>query len=112
MIDTRIRLPDAPAIPGHVVRAFDPTRDYPSFASLIAAAHRADAIDDLPSAEAIRVAPDRAVWPGTGRDHRVRSGQPGALRGSRHGRRSNRPAPGHPPEPHFGCGAARCADVW
>jgi ribosomal protein S18 acetylase RimI-like enzyme len=55
MIDTRIRLPDAPPIAGLVVRAFDPARDYPAFADLIGAAHRADGIDDLPSAEAIRV---------------------------------------------------------
>jgi mycothiol synthase len=55
MIDTRIRLPDAPPIDGLVVRAFDPTRDYPPFAALISMAHQADRIDYLPSAESVRV---------------------------------------------------------
>jgi mycothiol synthase len=55
MIETRIRLPDVPPIEGLVVRAFDPTRDYPPFAALIGAANRADGVDELPTAEGVQV---------------------------------------------------------
>jgi ribosomal protein S18 acetylase RimI-like enzyme len=54
MIDTRIRLPDAPAIPGLRFRMFDTARDYPAFAALVADANRADGVEYLPSVEGLR----------------------------------------------------------
>jgi mycothiol synthase len=54
MIDTAIQLPDAPPIPGLRFRMFDPSRDYPAFVALIAAANLADAVDYLPSIDGLR----------------------------------------------------------
>lgn len=54
MIDTRIQLPDAPAIPGLRFRMFDPGRDYDAFVELVGEANRADGVDYLPSVEGLR----------------------------------------------------------
>jgi mycothiol synthase len=54
MIDTRIELPDGPAIPGLRFRMFDTERDYDAFVDLIAEANRADGIDYLPTVESLR----------------------------------------------------------
>jgi mycothiol synthase len=54
MIDTRIELPDGPAIPGLRFRMFDTERDYDAFVDLIAEANRADGIDYLPTVEGLR----------------------------------------------------------
>lgn len=55
MIDSSTRLPDAPAISGLRFRMFDPGRDYAPFVALLTAAHRADGVEYLPSAESLRV---------------------------------------------------------
>src|SRR4051812_41783982 len=55
MIDSPTELPDAPRIDGIVARLFDPTRDYPRLAALIGAAHLADGVDYLPTADGLRV---------------------------------------------------------
>ena len=54
MIDTRIQLPDAPAIPGLRFRMFDPGRDYEAYVDLRASANRADGVDWLPTVEGLR----------------------------------------------------------
>ena len=54
MIETRIELPDAPAIPGLRFRMFDPAHDYERFVDLLAVANRADGIDELPTVEGLR----------------------------------------------------------
>lgn len=54
MIETRIQLPDAPAIPGLRFRMFDPDRDYEAFVGLIAVANRADGVDYLPTVDGLR----------------------------------------------------------
>lgn len=54
MIESDIRLADAPAIPGLRFRAFDPERDYEGFVQLIHACHLADGIDWLPTAASMR----------------------------------------------------------
>jgi mycothiol synthase len=55
MIETRIQLPDAPAIPGLRFRMFDPARDYEAYADLIGEANRVDGVDYLPVADNLRV---------------------------------------------------------
>jgi mycothiol synthase len=54
MIETRIQLPDAPAIPGLRFRMFDPARDYESLVELLCEAHLADGVDYLPTVEGLR----------------------------------------------------------
>ena len=54
MIDTRIQMPDAPAIPGLRFRMFDPARDYPAFVELVCEANLADGVDYLPTVEGLR----------------------------------------------------------
>jgi mycothiol synthase len=54
MIDTRIQLADAPAIPGLRFRMFDPGRDYEALANLIAEANVADEVEYIPSVEGLR----------------------------------------------------------
>ena len=54
MIETRIQLPDAPAIPGLHFRMFDTARDYPAFVELVKAANLADGVDYIPSVEGLR----------------------------------------------------------
>jgi mycothiol synthase len=46
---------DAPAIPGLVLRAFDPGRDYPGLVDLIREANLADGIDWLPTVDQLRI---------------------------------------------------------
>lgn len=55
MIDTRIVLPDAPAIPGLIFRPFDPSRDYEALADLVGEANLTDGVDWLPTVENLRV---------------------------------------------------------
>ncbi|HET7029416.1 MAG TPA: GNAT family N-acetyltransferase [Candidatus Limnocylindrales bacterium] len=55
MIDQRILLPSAPAIPGLVARPFDPGRDYPALAELMGIANQADGVEFILGAEALRV---------------------------------------------------------
>ncbi len=45
MIESHVRLPDAPAIAGLRFRGFDPERDYDAFVELIHECHLADGID-------------------------------------------------------------------
>src|SRR5260221_825009 len=54
MIDTGIRLQDAPAIPGLTFRMFSPARDYEAYADLIGVANRADGIDYIPTVDGLR----------------------------------------------------------
>ena len=55
MIETRIQLPDAPAISDLRFRMFDPARDYEAYADLIGEANRADGVDEVPTADNLRV---------------------------------------------------------
>jgi mycothiol synthase len=54
MIETRIQIPDAPAIPGLRFRMFDPARDYDAFVDLACAANVADGVDYLPTIDGVR----------------------------------------------------------
>ena len=54
MIQSPIRLPDAPDIAGLHLRMFDPGRDYPAIVDLIAVANTFDQVDYLPSEEGLR----------------------------------------------------------
>ena len=54
MIDTTIRLPDAPEIPGLRFRMFDRDRDYDAWAGLIAVANTADGVEYLPTVDSLR----------------------------------------------------------
>jgi mycothiol synthase len=54
MIETEIRLPDAPDIPGLRFRMFDPGQDYEALAGLITEANVADRVDYVPSVEGLR----------------------------------------------------------
>ena len=54
MIETRIQLADAPAIPGLRFRMFDPARDYEAFVALVGEANRIDRIDYLPTVGNLR----------------------------------------------------------
>jgi len=54
-IETGLRLPDAPAIPGLTFRPFDLTDDFEAYADLLREANRADGVDYLPVADDLRV---------------------------------------------------------
>ncbi|MDQ3127647.1 MAG: GNAT family N-acetyltransferase [Chloroflexota bacterium] len=54
MIDVRIQLPDAPAIPGLRFRMFEPGRDDERLVDLIRAANTADGVDYIPTVENLR----------------------------------------------------------
>ncbi len=54
MIETRILLPDAPAISDLRFRMFDRARDYEAYADLIDEANRADGVDFFPTVEGLR----------------------------------------------------------
>lgn len=54
MIDTRIQLPDAPAIPGLRFRMFDPGRDYAALVDLMREANTIDRLDYIPTVENLR----------------------------------------------------------
>jgi len=55
MIETRIQLPDAPAIPGLRFRMFDPAGDYEAYADLLGEANRVDGVDYAPAADVLKV---------------------------------------------------------
>ncbi len=55
MIETRIVVHDAPAIPGLIFRTFDPGRDYDAFVDLVGEANRADGVAYLPTPENLRI---------------------------------------------------------
>ena len=55
MIEARIQLADAPAIPGLRFRMFDRTRDYEAFVALVGEANRTDRIDYLPTVANLRL---------------------------------------------------------
>ena len=55
MIETRIQLPDAPAIPGLRFRMFDRARDYEAYADLLGEANRFDGVDYAPAADVLKV---------------------------------------------------------
>ncbi|HEV7810378.1 MAG TPA: GNAT family N-acetyltransferase [Candidatus Limnocylindrales bacterium] len=55
MIAARIELTDAPAVPGLLIRPFDPTRDYPAIAAVIREADLEDSVDYAPSPEQLAI---------------------------------------------------------
>jgi len=54
MIGTRIDIDDAPAIPGLVLRPFDPATDYPGLVDLLREANLTDGVDYVPTEETLR----------------------------------------------------------
>ncbi|MBA2720850.1 MAG: GNAT family N-acetyltransferase [Chloroflexi bacterium] len=54
MIDTHVRLPDAPAIPRLSFRMFDPGRDYAPLVELIREANQVDELDYIPTVDNLR----------------------------------------------------------
>jgi mycothiol synthase len=54
MIETRPRLPDAPAISGLRFRMFDPGHDYEALIELMTEANTTDGVDYLPTVESLR----------------------------------------------------------
>lgn len=54
MIDQRILLPDAPAIPGLRFRMFDPASDYEAYVAVLTAANVADDLEWIPTVESMR----------------------------------------------------------
>jgi mycothiol synthase len=52
---TETPLPGGSAVDGLVARAFDPDRDYPGLAALIREANVADGVDEIPTADGLRV---------------------------------------------------------
>jgi len=54
VIETPIEVDTAPAIPGLVLRGFDPSTDYPGLVDLIRETNLADSVDFVPNEEALR----------------------------------------------------------